>query len=107
MISLCYASGELVCPGTATEARLDGSEEFNALANRFTFFGFSINSYFLFLLLSFLSFLFNLLKTQPPALKSSSVMDSVYNIDVDRCRTQFNLNYSMGFNYVPLTLHLA
>ena len=27
MISMCYASGNLVCPGTATEARLDGSEE--------------------------------------------------------------------------------
>ena len=38
MISLCYASGDLVCPGTATEARLDVSEEFNALANLSTFF---------------------------------------------------------------------
>ena len=38
MISLCYASGDLVCPGTSTEARLDGSEELNALANLSTFF---------------------------------------------------------------------
>ena len=38
MISLCYASGDFVCPGTATEARLDGSEELNALANLSTFF---------------------------------------------------------------------
>ena len=35
---LCYASGDFVCPGTATEARLDGSEELNALANPSTFF---------------------------------------------------------------------
>ena len=38
MISLCYARGDLVCPGTATEAILDGSEEFNELANLSTFF---------------------------------------------------------------------
>ena len=37
MISLCYASGDLVCPGP-TEARLDRSEELNALANLSTFF---------------------------------------------------------------------
>ena len=29
MFSLCYASGDFVCPGTATEARLGGSEELN------------------------------------------------------------------------------
>ena len=38
MISLCYASGDLLCPGTTTEARLDGSEELNALVNLSTFF---------------------------------------------------------------------
>ena len=38
MISLCYASGDLVWSGTAMEARLDGSEELNALANLSTFF---------------------------------------------------------------------
>ena len=45
--------------------------------------GFPINSYFLFSLLSILSSLFTLLKTQPPVLESSSVTDGVYNIDVD------------------------
>ena len=38
MISLCYASGDLVCRDTATETRLDESEELNALANLSTFF---------------------------------------------------------------------
>ena len=37
MVSLCYVSKGLVCPGTAMEARLDGIEELNALANLFTF----------------------------------------------------------------------
>ena len=46
MISLCYASGDLVCPGTATEARLDGSEELNALANLSTFFWLSYQLFF-------------------------------------------------------------
>ena len=38
MVSLCYVSEGLVCPGIAMEARLDGIEELNALANLFTFF---------------------------------------------------------------------
>ena len=38
MISLCYASGDVVCPGTATEAKLGMSEALYALANLSTFF---------------------------------------------------------------------
>ena len=61
MISLCYASGDFVCPGTATEARLDGSEELNALANLSTFFWLSYQLLFfvftsIFPIISFHSF---------------------------------------------------
>ena len=83
MISLCYASGDCVCPGSASEARLYGTEELNALENLSTFFWLSYQLLFLFSLLSILSSLFTLLKTQPPVLESSSVTDGVYNIDVD------------------------
>ena len=81
MISLCYDSRDLVCPGTATEARLDGSEELNALANLSTFFWLSYQLLFFVFTSIFPIISFQSSKGTLTCTLVSSVNDSLYNID--------------------------
>ena len=76
MISLCYASGDFVCPGTATEARLDGSEELNALAKSF------------YILLAFLSTLIFVFTSIFPIISFHSFKDATTRALIVKCDGQ-------------------
>ena len=76
MISLCYASGDFVCPGNATEDRLDGSEELNALAKSF------------YILLAFLSTLIFVFTSIFPIISFHSFKDATTRALIVKCDGQ-------------------
>ena len=97
MVSLCYASWGHLCPGTDTEARLDRTEELNALANLFTFFWLS---YLLLFFVSYHFFSLFLIRNHP---RFNCIVDASSKcFDESSGEPSLQCNMYQNFDYWPI-----